>query len=45
MHRAEMFALIEIPSVSNGITEREHGGGQWPPGEGAQNSLTNNFMK
>ena len=25
MHRAEMFALIEIPSVSNGITEREHG--------------------
>ena len=26
MHRAEIFALIEMPSVSSGITEWEHGG-------------------
>jgi len=44
MHRAEIFALIEIPSVSSGITEWEHGGGQLPPGEGAQNSLTKNIL-
>jgi len=31
MHRAEIFALIEIPSVSSGITEWEHGGGAVAP--------------